>query len=262
MVKLIGTDFDGTLLDDNVEVPKENIEYFEKAKRKRIVIVGITGRALSSAKNVLDINMFDYLILNNGSNIYDVTNKQVNYEKSIPVKTIKEITNFMDEKTHQFMFCTYSDYYVYRNYKDQDLSFIREIKDLNELDLPISKMSIYLNDQSNIYSELSLLSNYFTSVRSFVMQDSGKDNKWLVITPKDLNKKESLKVLGKMLNISLEEMVFFGDGLNDLEVIEAVGIGVAMENALESVKEKAKELTISNNEAGVGYYIKHLLEKE
>ena len=262
MFKLISTDFDGTLLNDDVKVPKENIDYFNKAKRKGIKIVGVTGRALESAKNVLDINIFDYLILNNGSNIYDVKNKRIIYENSIPLKTIKEITNFMEDKTNQYIYCTYSNYFVFKNYKDQKLPFIREIKDLNELNLPISKMSIYLKDQTNIYDDLNLISNYFTSVRSIVMQDSGKDNKWIVITPDDLNKLESLKKLGTILKISLEEMVFFGDGLNDLEVIEGVGLGVAMGNALESVKERAKDITISNNEAGVAHYIKHLLEKK
>lgn len=50
-------------------------------------------------------------------------------------------------------------------------------------------------------------------------------------------------------------MVFFGDGLNDLEAIERVGDGVAMGNALQIIKDKAKHVTLSNNEDGIASYI-------
>ena len=79
------------------------------------------------------------------------------------------------------------------------------------------------------------------------MQDSADTKKWLVLTPKGLNKKSSLQQLGEKLNIKLEEMIFFGDGTNDIEVITAVGCGVAMGNALEEVKRKASHITTSNN---------------
>lgn len=261
MYKLIGTDFDGTLLNDEKKVPEENIEYFKKAKKKGFKIVGVTGRTLESVKETLNIQIFDYLILNNGSNIYDVKKKKTIYDKSIPMNTVKEIANFADNYAHQFSFCTFSSYYIYKNFINQHLSFIQEIKSPEEIKEPISKINIYLEDQSKIYEELKKIRYYFDNVKFFIMQDSGNDRKWIVTIPKELNKKESLRKLGKELNISLEEMIFFGDGLNDLEVIEGVGMGVAMGNALEEVKERAKEITTSNEEAGIAHFIKQILEK-
>lgn len=75
--------------------------------------------------------------------------------------------------------------------------------------------------------------------------------KWLVVNPKGLDKRVTLEQLGKKLNIKLEEMIFFADGLNDLPVMEAVGCSVAMGNALDIIKEKANETTLSNNEDGI-----------
>ena len=97
-MKLIGTDFDGTLLDDNKKVPEENIKAFQKAKEQGIKIVGVTGRTLESVKNVIDISIFDYLILNNGSNIYDVVNEKTIYDNSISFETAKKILCFFKKK--------------------------------------------------------------------------------------------------------------------------------------------------------------------
>ena len=59
----------------------------------------------------------------------------------------------------------------------------------------------------------------------------------------------------------MEEMIFFGDGLNDLEVIESVGMGVAMGNALPEVKENAKAVTTSNEEDGIAEFVLKLKKK-
>lgn len=65
---------------------------------------------------------------------------------------------------------------------------------------------------------------------------------------------ETLKKLCLKLDIDINEVIFFGDGGNDLSIISNVGLGVAMENALEEVKNKAKKITLSNDEDGIGYY--------
>ena len=63
--------------------------------------------------------------------------------------------------------------------------------------------------------------------------------------------------LGQLFNIRQEEMIAVGDGLNDLPMIEYAGLGVAMENGHESVKEAADYITKTNNEAGVAKAICH-----
>lgn len=261
MIKLIGTDFDGTLLDDNKVVPKENIKSLIKSKEQGIKIVGVTARTLESVKNVVDISIFDYLILNNGSNIYDVSREKTIYDNSISYGTAKEITDLIDEYTYQFDYCTFSSYHLYKNFKESHLSFVKEVKSVDEVEDPISKINIFTNAGVDNESLKKEVEEHFPNIRVMIMQDSGNERRWLVATPDDLNKKESLKYLGDYLNISLEDMMFFGDGLNDLEVMEGVGLGVAMGNALEEVKDRSKDTTISNNEAGVSYYINEYLKK-
>ena len=65
-----------------------------------------------------------------------------------------------------------------------------------------------------------------------------------------------------MENISLDEMIFFGDGLNDLEVMKEVGLSVAMGNALEEIKENAKDIAKSNNEDGIVDFLDKKLNRQ
>ena len=75
------------------------------------------------------------------------------------------------------------------------------------------------------------------------------------------DKAASLDVLCKKLGIKQEETIAFGDGYNDLSLIEYCGYGVAMENAVDEVKERANYITLSNNDNGIAYCLKQLEEK-
>ena len=72
---------------------------------------------------------------------------------------------------------------------------------------------------------------------------------------KGIDKATSLDRLAKSLNIKQEEVMAFGDGYNDLSMIEYAGLGVAMENAVDGVKQRANMITKSNNEDGIAYGI-------
>ena len=67
-----------------------------------------------------------------------------------------------------------------------------------------------------------------------------------------VSKAKAMERLGQLFNIRQEEMIAVGDGLNDLPMIEYAGLGVAMENAPDGVKESADYITArTNNEDGV-----------
>lgn len=256
--KLIGMDFDGTLLNNEGKVTKENYDYLQKARDTGIIIVGLTARVIDSAKAFVSFNNFDYLILNNGAYIYNCQTNSGKYISKIDKYIAREITTVMDADSKQIDYCTASSYNIYKNQnKNKNRpSFIIDVSSPNEVLEDIARMNIFLKNEERAEEYQQLISEKFSTVNCFIMQDSYATKKWLVINPKNLNKKTTLEQLGKELDIPLEEMTFFGDGLNDLEVIEAVGNGVAMGNALEEVKAKASAITLSNNEDGIAHYIK------
>ena len=77
----------------------------------------------------------------------------------------------------------------------------------------------------------------------------------------NIDKAASLDKLVKMLHLTKEEVIAFGDGFNDLSLIEYAGCGVAMANAVDEVKERADVVTLSNDEDGIAYMLKKLEEE-
>ena len=86
------------------------------------------------------------------------------------------------------------------------------------------------------------------------------ENTYLEILPSGVNKGNALEILAEHLGIPLEEVICFGDNLNDLEMILRAGVGVAMSNGREEVRDAADIVAPSNNEDGVGSVLLSLME--
>lgn len=256
--KLIATDFDGTLVNDEGNVTKRTREALVKKKEENYKIIGVTARALESAKKIGDISFFNFLILNNGAFIYDVENNFAKYINKIPNEQAKRITEEMDEVSTQIDYCSGTCYYIYKNQNNDNPYFIKNVDKIEEVPEAIAKINIYLKEPEKIEYYKEKITRLFPDISCLIMQDSYDTKKWLVLTPKGLNKKTSLQQLGKEQGISLEEMIFFGDGPNDKETIKAVGCGVAMGNALEEVKREADYITSSNNEDGIAHFLEKM----
>lgn len=78
---------------------------------------------------------------------------------------------------------------------------------------------------------------------------------FLELVPKGIDKAQSLSVLLKEIGMTKDEMIAIGDGFNDLSMIKYAGLGIAMENAQDIVKENADFITLSNEEDGVAYAV-------
>ena len=79
--------------------------------------------------------------------------------------------------------------------------------------------------------------------------------------PQNIDKAHSLQKLLNSIGLTADSMICCGDGFNDLSMIEYAGLGVAMENAIPSLKEAADYVTLSNDEEGVAKFIeKYVLD--
>lgn len=258
--KLIAMDFDDTLLNDEKAVTKKTKDILIKCKKDGYAIVGVTARTLKSAEDVISLELFDYLILNNGAYLYDVKMQKGTYIGSLNNNEVTDIINLVDDASSQIDLVSGTVYYIYKNKKNSSLPFIRDIDNISDIHEPIARMNIFLNDEKDVEYYNRLINAKCQNVNCFIMK-SLNSNTWLVVNPKGVDKSVTLENLGKEINIKLDEMIFFGDGLNDLEVMESVGYSVAMGNALDEIKEKANEVTLSNNEDGIGVCLEKILKK-
>ena len=124
---------------------------------------------------------------------------------------------------------------------------------------------LILSNGSDIYDvDKEIIKNYKNvNVTNMSNTDQLNSKFWLIITPNGINKLKTLELLCDDLKTIPNKVIFFGDGENDLPIIKGVGLGIAMKNAENIVKENADDITLSNDKEGVANYLeKYLIEKK
>ena len=259
--KMIATDFDSTLLSSDKKVSENNKNILLDLKGRGYYIVGVTARNLSSVKSVCDINMFNYLILSNGNYIYDVDKDKGESINSVSLDTIRKLFDKYKDNSNGMSFCSLSKYYIYTDNIGFFRNFEIPIDNVADIKEDIHKINIFVSLE-DIDKCRDYIKNNCRDVDSIIMQDTDRDNsKWVTIAPYNVNKYTALQKLCNKLNISVSEVIFFGDSGNDLEIISGVGMGVAMSNALPEIKKVAKEITLSNDKDGVYVFLNKIFDR-
>lgn len=274
--KLIAFDLDGTMLDDNKELPEENLEAMRAAAERGVYLVPATGRIVPAIpENIAGLEFIRYFIAVNGSYVYDRAEDRVLYRGEIPSELAVRCMKYMD--TLPVIYDCYIDNKAYmtesmyndaeRFFPDQPhmLSMVKTLrrpvselkKFIGEHGGSLQKMQMFFapEDMDERKKQLELFPGIFPELRA---TSSVKNN--IEINSENAGKGRALLALAEMLGIKQEETAAFGDGTNDSEMLEAAGCGIAMENAVDELKAAADMITVSNNEAGVGKAIKQLLK--
>lgn len=264
MTKMIVVDLDGTLLNKDSKVSDNTKQYLTKLKNEGYVIVIATGRIYKSALNATDGAEFaNYLITDTGSCIYNTSSEVALFKNVIDKETAKKIFEYYNDDFKYIFVCDKTTYYKYsdeiennwitKTVKNKDYI----LNNCNEI-LHISISLKNNDDVIKIYDELQLT---IKDVDIIVMQDSFLDRKWIEITPKNCSKYNAIKTLSNYLSIDNKDIISFGDGLNDIDMLEKCGYGVALNNALPKVKEIANDVTLyDNNNDGVMKYLEGYLD--
>lgn len=255
--KIISMDFDGTLLTSNKKITERTKNVLLYLKSKGYLIIGVTARNLVSVKSVLDLKMFNYIILNNGANIYDVEKNEINNIAYIDKNTIDKLVNHFEKDLIQIDYCTANRYYMKANEKHDLRDFIVYINGIEEVDEPVSRMNLFFKTDEELLINRRIIENEFKTINVVGMKETDNKNskKWLTINPNNVNKFTTLKFICKQIGYTIDDIIFFGDGENDLILIENVGLGIAMENAIDIVKNKASKITLSNDNDGVAVFL-------
>ena len=261
-IRIISMDFDGTLLTSDKKVSDRTRECLINFKNKSYILIGVTARNLLSVKGALDVCLFDYIILNNGADIYYVKEDKIENVSSMDNETVEKIYNLFNDQSCQIDFCTPYKYLIKTKEKGDNRPVVKYIDGLDDVDGSVSRMNVFFEDAKELEEKRSLIEKEFNNIDVVKMIDTDIANSrmWLTINSRGINKLSTLKKICNALTYSIEDVVFFGDGENDLVLIENVGIGVAMENAVDIVKERADFITLSNNNDGIAEYLENNLK--
>ncbi len=281
MYKLLALDMDGTLLTNKKFITEEVRQEINNLLKRDIKVTIATGRFPASVwLHGKSLNLTSPLVALNGAVILDPVNGDPIETSPFPSEVAKKIANFAQKNNVYAHFYGYNVLYVEKlndmnkkwsianvvmdeakelteaNYKDQLAHFsLEEVGNLSnfvsETDHPpLFKATVIDEDTElieKLYQEISQwpeLSVTRTGKRRFDINAAG------------VSKKTALIDLCNRMELNREDVVAAGDYDNDAEMISWAGLGVAMENGNDFIKNMADDLTLSNEENGVAELIK------
>lgn len=270
-IKLIALDLDGTLLLPDKSLSEENRKVLMRvSQEKGIQVVLATGRTVSGIGWILEqLPCIKYAVMSNGSVVQDIKNGKIIAKHLVKTEDAlaffdyavsnKLVLDFFDEGK-RIVPMEWNDWInrmeASEGAKKLLLSDCIRVKDqrayLSELS-GIEKISIrFPNEQekNRMYGEFE------KKFPQFQLCSSLETN--IEANCRNITKATGLEELTSYLGFGMESVMAFGDNGNDYEMILSAGIGVAMGNAEESIKEAADRITRNNTEDGVAYMIREV----
>lgn len=265
MYKMIVTDLDGTLLNENKMVSSNTKNYLKKIKDNGHIVCIDTGRNIERAKYaIVNTDFVNYIIANNGALIFDVENNKWLFKSKIKDIIVKELFLKYINTFDDFEINTVDYIYRYILQNEINVPFVKNITNINDFISKIKdvyNITISFKNESTINTFLEDIKNNYNEIYSFIMQDSFSDKKWITLMNNGVSKFNGIKIVSNYINIDNSEIIAFGDGLNDIDMIKNVGMGVAMKNALKEIKDVAKDITKSDNtNEGVIKYLEDVIK--
>ena len=261
-IKLIGIDFDGTLLNDKKEIPALNVEMIKRATEKGVMIALTTGRPINDVTQGYHRQLGIFkpghpFIAYNGAAVMDITNGDFIIKHELGLSEVKEIFAHA-EKYNAVCYAYRNDALLYNFLND----YIWEEKifndtvfkpiDLDALTDDFKCFKVMFAESPELLDRMEKempeeLKNKYTILRSL--------DHFLEFIPKCADKWTALKSVGELYNIKEDEIMAIGDSMNDYSFKNAK-YSVAMVNAVPGIKEAFKyQTSINNNEGGVGQII-------
>ena len=272
MIKLVASDLDGTILDKNNSIFANNFKAFEDLRKHNMNFVVCTGKTYHITKKMCSAINASFGIFGNGNLVMDLRNNNVLYKKLLNTNEVLACIDIA--KKHNMHVHIYSsedviteklEYLDLRNYKLQQVDnlegslnfkIVDDIKDYVIKNNPEVFKLVISDAYSTASARKDIQSSFDLSVATIRKMGEYKDaiiNKeyeYLDVTSKNTSKQAALEFLGNYLNIKPDEMLTIGDNVNDYDMIQKAGIGVAVANAYDELKQIANYTTVNPVEKG------------
>lgn len=261
---LIALDLDGTLLNSNKELSNRNFAALNRAAKMGIEIVPTTGRFYGGMPEVIrNLDFVNYAITVNGAEAVELKTGKVIYRAELPYKQAVEIMELLD--TLPVIYDCFMDgagwmTAVLKEKIDETVEDPHYVKMLHELRRPVPELKEFLLQRQQDVQKVQfftrdlalrreLLSTLGTRFPGLSVSSSMPQN--VEINQENANKGQAVLALAKHLGLSPENTMAFGDGLNDMTMIRATGMGIAMKNGCDTLRRAADYITCENDLDGV-----------
>ena len=286
MIKVIASDMDGTLLNNDHKFSEKTIRSINYACEKGFRFLVVTGRNFVSAMQALEETglVCDYIV-SSGAEIRN-NKKEVLMSIALSFDECEYLYEKLKNYPMAIMFCSELFNYMLGTYEEVDkgildyIKYFYETKEeeklretklyhqmwektkvlpdynaLRENGVPVSKMFL-VSDHVDVLKEIK---QELEKNKNLAVSSSFINN--LEVTDVKAQKGPILKKYIESLGYTMEEVMVLGDSMNDLSMMDMdFGATIAMENAEEEIKKAAKYITKSNDEDGVAYVIDEMLK--
>ena len=288
MIQLIASDMDGTLLNSEMEISEANITAIKKAQAAGIEFVVATGRSIEEAKPILDAAKISCrFITSNGAQIFD-KNGENSFTLGIDKDKLTQIIPVL--RQHNIYFELFTNNGGFTENIDSRLASvahwlkstspnlseaealatakshmttlpIRQVNNFNEVveNSELKVLKVFAMGQRHDPA-LALAKQELNNIAGLHVTSSGANN--IEVNHIDAHKGASLKKMTDKLGIAMQDVAALGDNFNDVSMLQAAGLSIAMANGEAAVKQIAKQVTVANTQNGVAHAIDNILEKK
>lgn len=263
MIKLIMSDMDGTLLDENGQVPAGFADIIRQLKERGVIFAPASGRQYFSLLDSFKEYENDFIFLAENGTMVRYQGQELS-SSPMDHNLAMEVINTIYGQPHIYtVYCGKENAYVTK--ADYDEIFSAElgkyythakiVDDFSKIDDEIIKASFW--DATNQAEQ-----TIYVPMQQFGdrLQVALSSDCWVDVMNSGINKGVAIQSIQKRLGIKPEECAAFGDYLNDTEMMGAVYYSFAMANAHPKIKELAHFSTTSNKEHGVITAIQKLID--
>ena len=264
-IRLIITDLDDTLLDDQLQITERSRKAIARAIERGCLVAAASGRMYESIKPyALSLGLDTPVIACNGAELVDVSDDARLSCVYLPAALARDLVD-MGEALGAYM----QVYYERRYYFAENCSYSERYEASSgvtgeAVGAPLSafvrcdtpKLLLYEDDTQKV---LQWQARFVADFPDVVNVTTSKPF-YLEFTRPDANKGRAARELAAMLGIPLAQCAAFGDGENDLPMLTGVGYGVAMGNAKEAVRSRCKLVAPPNHADGVARTIESWLD--
>lgn len=286
MYKIVTVDLDGTLLNSAGEVSDYTKDIIQKSINRGTDVILASGRPINSVESIAyEIGSKNYLISGNGAIVYDIAKKEVIYDRFLNKEQVLNIVRICEENsiycnvyTEMEVIAKSLNYNVLFYYKENarkaegkrtNINIVPNMyKYIEELSQERFLKVTVCDDNRMIFNsiirKLKLINDIDVLDVSHMSRKVIKDGTsqipieyyYTEITNKNVNKWTAIEFLLNKLHIQREAVIGIGDNVNDKEMIENAGLGVAMGNSSPEMKAIADVVVSDNNSEGVAEVIR------
>lgn len=264
--KVLALDIDGTLARNDRTISEYTQKTLVEAQKLGIRVVIASGRPLPGIRPIADLLQLKeyggFVLAYNGGEIWDWQSGEQIYTKPLPSEVLPVIYNSCKDAGIDLM--TYCGDNIVTEAKDNKYIQLSSMRNR----MPVRIVSSFLCDiqypvfKCMIVDEPDTLQRFEKKLNAAIQGRAiafRSEPFYLEVVPEGIDKAACLKIILSRLSLTTDALIACGDGYNDISMIRYAGLGVAMANANEELKQSADLITLSNEDDGVADLVRKVI---